>query len=96
MRLPLSFLLSGRAVSATARARGDDDDARLGELEKSESNRFCARELEQMSCGAIFCLGLWVCTEKNLLLNFTFFIIKFSIFRVVRGYTRHVGFLLFK
>ena len=34
-------------------------------------------------------------TEKNLLVNFTFFIRKFIIFIVTLGHTQNVGFLLF-
>ena len=35
-------------------------------------------------------------TEKNLLVNFTFFIRKFIIFIVTLGHTQNVGFLLFQ
>ena len=34
-------------------------------------------------------------TEKNLLVNFTFFIRKLIIFIVTPGHTQNVGFLLF-
>ena len=35
-------------------------------------------------------------TEKNLFVNFTFFIRKFIIFLVTLGHTQNVGFLLLK
>ena len=38
---------------------------------------------------------LFLYTEKNLLVNFTFFIRKFITFIVTLGHTQNVGFLLF-
>ena len=40
-------------------------------------------------------IGFNLYTEKNLLVNFTFFIRKFIIFIVTLGHTENVGFLLF-
>ena len=42
----------------------------------------------------LYCLPI-IYTEKNLLVNFTFFIRKFIIFIVTLGHTQNVGFLLF-
>ena len=39
--------------------------------------------------------SFFLCTEKNLLVNFTIFIKKFIIFLVTLGHTQNLGFLLF-
>ena len=46
-------------------------------------------KLQNLNCTVLF---LFNYTEKNLLVNFTFFIRKFIIFIVTLGHTQNVGF----